>query len=82
MGGVVDLLEASGADVGVDLCGLETGMAEEFLDGSEVGAVIEEMGGEAVAKLVRGEGRVEAAGGEVDLEPGLDLGWADGLGIV
>ncbi len=81
MGGIVDLFEACGADVGVDLGGLETGMAEEFLDGAEVGAVVEEVGGEAVPQFVWGEGGIQAGGGEIGLETGLDFGRADGAGI-
>lgn len=43
------LAEAFGADVGVDLGGGDVGVAEHFLDGPEVGAVVQEMGGEGVA---------------------------------
>jgi hypothetical protein len=39
-------------DVGVDLRGGDVGVAEHGLDGAEVGAVLEQVGGEAVAELV------------------------------
>ena len=55
MGGVVDFFHALGGDVGVDLGGAEAGVAEEGLDAAEVGAVVEEVGGEAVAEFVRGD---------------------------
>jgi len=41
VGLVVDLAEAAGGDVGVDLGGAEAGVAEELLDGAEVGAVFQ-----------------------------------------
>ena len=63
MGVVVDLFHAFGGDVGVDLGGGETGVAEEFLDAAEVCAVVEEVGGEAVAELVGMDFLGEASGG-------------------
>lgn len=51
------------ADVGVDLGGGEAFVAEELLDGFEVGAVVEEVGCEAVA---------EGVGGDVGREPGSE----------
>lgn len=75
MGVVVDLFHAFGGDVGVDLGGGETGVAEEFLDAAEVCAVVEEVGGEAVAELVRGDAERDGGGAEVFFE---DIG--DGLG--
>lgn len=55
VGGVVDFFHALSGDVGVDLGGAEAGVAEEGLDAAEVGAVVEEVGGEAMAKFVRGD---------------------------
>lgn len=40
-------------DVGVDLGRLQAGVAEQFLDDTQVGPPIEQVGGEAVAKGVR-----------------------------
>jgi len=44
----VNLSEAGGVDAGVDLGGVDVGMAEEFLYDSEVRAAGEEVRGEAV----------------------------------
>jgi hypothetical protein len=41
-----DLAKGFGAYVGVDLCGLAAGMAEECLDVSQVGALFQEVCGE------------------------------------
>ncbi len=59
----MDGAEAVLVDVGVDLGGGDVGMAEHFLDDSEVGAVVEEVGGEAVAELVGMDFLGEASGG-------------------
>ena len=42
-------------EVGVDLGGGDVGVAEEALDGAEVGAIHEEVGGEGVAHGVGGD---------------------------
>lgn len=42
-------------DVGVDLGSADVGVAEHGLDGAEVGAVHEEVGGEAVTEGVGGD---------------------------
>ena len=52
MGLVVDFAEVAPRDVGVDLGGGEAGVAEEFLDGAQVGAGLEQVGGEGVAERV------------------------------
>ena len=48
----VDVFEAFLVDVGVDLGGSDVGVAEEFLDDAQVGAVLQEVGGERVAEEV------------------------------
>src|SRR5204863_10113383 len=53
MGLVVDTAQALAADVGVDLRGSQVGVAEQLLHGPEVGAPVEQMGGEGVAQGVR-----------------------------
>ena len=68
MGGLVGALQAFGGDVGINLRGREAGVTEECLDAAEVGTVVEEVRGEAVAELVRGE---------VGRKPGLDEAGAD-----
>ena len=50
MGPFVDLAEAGGADVGVDLRRYQALVAEQFLDAADVGAAVEQVGGEAVAE--------------------------------
>ena len=44
------LAEALFRDVGVDLRGAQAGMAQQLLDGPEVGSPVEQMGGVCVAK--------------------------------
>ena len=52
---LVDLFEVGVGDVGVDLGSADVGVAEHSLDGAEVGAVHEKVGGEAVAEGVGGD---------------------------
>jgi hypothetical protein len=55
--------DAAGAvseDVGVDHCGADVAVAEELLDGADVVAALEEVGGEGVAEGVAGDPLVEA----------------------
>jgi len=52
---LVDLPEAIAGDVGVDFGGADGGMTEEFLDDTQVGAVLQQMGGEAVPEHVGGD---------------------------
>ena len=70
VGGVVGGFQPFGGDVGVDLCRRKAGVSEEGLDAAEIGTVVEEVGGEAVADFVGGE-----VGGEAGLdEAGFDHG--------
>ena len=48
----VNFAEMGVGDVGVNLGGGDVGVAEERLDGAKIGAVHEEVGGEAVAEGV------------------------------
>ena len=59
----MDGAEAILVDVGVELGGGDVGVAEHFLDDAEVGAVVEEVGGEAMAELVGMDFLGEASGG-------------------
>jgi len=63
MGLIVDRHELIDADLGVFLGGGEGDMAEEFLDGAQVGAAVEKVGGEGMAQGM-GRGLLE--------NPGLD----------
>ena len=47
---LVDLEKMAGVDVGVSLGGGEAGVTQELLDGPKVGAPLQKVGGEAVAK--------------------------------
>ena len=50
-----DAAAGLGEDVGIDLSGGDVGVAEEFLDGADIVAGFEEVGGEGVAtRLVEG----------------------------
>lgn len=59
-------------DVGVDLGGGDVGVAEHGLDGAEVGAVHEEVGGEAVAEGVGGDVLCDASFAGVFLDDTFD----------
>ena len=52
---MVNLAKAVTGDVGVDFGGADGGVAEEFLDDAQVGAVLEQVGGEAVPEHVGGD---------------------------
>ena len=47
-------LPGGAVDVGVDFGGEDAFVAEHLLDGTQVGAVFDEVGGEGVAESVRG----------------------------
>src|SRR5690606_9657432 len=76
VGPVVDALQPLAGGVRVDPGRGEGGVAEELLDGEEVGAGVQEVGGEGVAERVCGEvavvgGLVEQlADDELDRAPG------------
>ena len=52
MGALVSFLHALSGQVGVDLSRHKMSMTEEFLDASEIGSGVQEVGGKAVAKFV------------------------------
>jgi len=65
---VVDCHQIGEGDLGVFLGGGEPRVAEEFLDGAEVGAVAQQVSCECVAEAVRVDGSVtgERRGVELD----------------
>ena len=75
-----DLVEAFGGDVGVDFGGAGGFVAEEGLDVAEVGAVFEQVGGEAVAEGVDGDAFFYAGFLDGCFKDGLDA--AVGIGLV
>lgn len=68
----VDVAEVGVGDVGVDLGGGDVGVAEEALDGADVGAVHEEVSGEGVSEGVRGDVFGDAGGFSVFFDDALD----------
>src|SRR5688500_16314834 len=73
-------LDASGAaveDVGVDHGGGDVFVAQEFLDGTDVVAVFEEVGGEAVAEGVGSYGARDAGGARGGADGALDDGFVE-----
>lgn len=69
---LVDFFEMGVGDVGVDLSGGDVGVAEHGLDGTEVGAVHKEVGGEAVAEGVGRDVLCDAGFAGVFLDDALD----------
>lgn len=55
MGLLETLAQTGHADLGVDLGRRKAGVAEKFLDPSEIGAPVEQVRGEGVPEIVRGE---------------------------
>lgn len=53
MRGAVDLKEAGEVDLGVALGGRQGSVAQQFLDGAEIGALGQQVRGKAVTKRVR-----------------------------
>lgn len=72
VGLIVDGHEVVQRDAGVALGGGELGVAEEFLDGAEVGAVAEQVGGVGVAEGVGVKARVAVGKEPVFLDEQLD----------
>jgi hypothetical protein len=61
MGPIEDVAQALAAHVGVDLRGGEVLVTEELLHAAQVGAAVEQVGGEGVAQRVRMGGLEGAA---------------------
>jgi len=79
---VVDLFHPGGRYVGVYLCRRKRLMAEQFLNASEVGAVVEHVGGEAVSQGMRADRGVEARGAEVLVHLSPDAAGAESLAVL
>ena len=65
MGRVIDLFDLGGRQVGVDLGRGKRLMAQEFLNTAQVGAIVQHMGGKAVAEGMGTDSRVQAGDAEV-----------------
>ena len=70
---LVDLLHPLDTDVGVDLRCRQTGMAQQGLHAAEIGAVVEEMGGETVPQLVRADIDGDVRKAEILADHGADV---------
>jgi hypothetical protein len=69
---VVDFAEAAAGEVGVDLGGGEAGVAEEFLDGAQVGAGLQQVGGEGVTQGVGADAVLGAGAQHVPMDDAAD----------
>jgi hypothetical protein len=72
MGLIIGIDQTLLRHMGVDLRGRQAPMSEQVLDAPEVGAAIEEVGGEAVPEGVGARARVEAESDQVILEESTD----------
>src|SRR5215471_9918611 len=72
MGFVVDVHELADGGMGVFLRGGKGLVAEKFLDGSEVGAIGEEMRGESVAQRMRVEIPIDVGQARVFFDDAAD----------
>jgi len=74
MGAGVNLAQLHDRDVGVDLGGIEPGMAEHLLDEADVGPVLQHVGRAAVAQQVAGAGAPDVGGVDGAAHPVADEG--------
>ena len=70
---LIDLDETIGRKVRVDLGRDQMGMSQKLLNASQIGARVDQVGGKAVTKLVRGELRIQSSGRQILLQASLDL---------
>jgi len=79
MGAVIDFKKPRSVDAGIDLGRRQAGMAEQFLDGAQIAAAGQKMGGEGVAQCMWGRRIGQAEGASQLLHLSLDDGrlqWA------
>ena len=72
MGLVINLGQVIDIEMGVFLSGGQADVAQQFLDGAQVRAHLQQMGGERVAQGVRGHGHADAGPQAVHLDRTLD----------
>ncbi len=75
---IIHLPQPSPRDMGVDLGGGEAGVAEEFLDGAQVGAGLEQVGGEGVAQGVRADAMLSAGAQQMAMDDAADAAGGEG----
>ena len=73
----MDVLEGADADVGVDLGGVEPGMAEHGLNVADVGAAFEHVGGATVAEEVAGPGFADMGAFHHPGDPGAEKSFGE-----
>jgi len=73
MGPLVDFLQLGDAHLGVDLGGVEPGVAEQDLDGADVRPVVVHVRGAAVAEQVTASGLLDAGLFHRPLDPVADV---------
>ena len=74
----VDLPEGLDADMGVNLRGVEAGVAEHFLDVADVRAVLMHVGGAGVAEQVRRAGLADPDPRHLLGDPSAEVGGGEG----
>ena len=65
----MDVTKVSGADMGIDLRRANTGVAEQLLDDPQIGSVMQQVSGEAVAEHVWGDRTLDSASPDVLFNP-------------
>ncbi len=82
MGRSVDLLQTGDAVVGVDLRGLQRGVAQQLLDFAHVGAAVHQVGGEGVPQHMRALLALDAGTHQLVLHQPVDRRAGDALALV
>jgi hypothetical protein len=81
MGAGVDFSQLADVDVGVDLGGLKTGVAQHFLHMPDVRAAEVHRGGTGMPEQMHGAGFVDAGALEQAGDPGAQIGGGDGCAV-
>ncbi len=69
---IVDFLHPLRRQMRVDLRGAQALMAQQFLHAAQIGAVVQQVRGEAVPQRVRADAGIEAGGQEIFVELAAD----------
>src|SRR5258708_7224267 len=82
VGAVVDFLHPACRQVRVNLRGAQALVAKKLLDAAQVGAVVEQMGGEAVAERMGADARIEAGLHQILVELAADGARAERFAVL